>query len=224
MLQQRCLLNYHQYGISELDTQSNMVYNGIYSNALIFPTSPVIKTDFDDHKAAFSSAAADYLTFGFTKKTIFLEARKALINDLDQTADYVNTVAQGDPSIIMLAGYAPTAAEAHKNTPLEKIPVFTMVHTTVSGEIVIEIPAIVGQGSVTYSCFCSQGAPLSHPYLINGKLKLDASDPEVHGDVTKGRRKIFTGLIPGVLYYFYVYATNSVSVSPLSDARSIIVS
>ena len=43
----------------------------------------------------------------------------------------------------------------------------------------------------------------------------------VNFDYNKSRQKVFRGLIPGKTYFIYVFATNLVSVSPLSDFRQI---
>jgi hypothetical protein len=221
MLVQHCTLEFHQFGISDLDTQASQVFNGIYTNPGTFPAPPVTEVNFTANKSAFSTAAADYTTYGLTKKATFIAARKVLINDMDGLADYVDSVALGNESIIVLSGFNPSTAAAQKNLPVEKIPFFTAKHADIVGEITIEIPAILNRGYVNYSCICCEGAPLTNPVLQNGQIKIAATDGTVRNDVSKSRKKTFTGLTPGTVYYFYVYASNSVSVSPLSDAKSI---
>jgi hypothetical protein len=220
MLIQHCTLGYHRANTSGLDTFTNGVGNGIYSNPDMFATPSVTETDFTAAKNAFSAAAADYATYGMTKKSAYIVARKALLDVLDTLADYVDLIAQGDESTIILAGYVPSLAMAQKNVPIEKILFFTTKRTDTVGEIVVEIPAIQKRGNVTYNCVCSEGAPLSNPVLVNGQIKVAATDANVLNDANKSRRKVFSGLTAGVVYYFYVYTSNSVSVSPLSDAKS----
>ena len=43
----------------------------------------------------------------------------------------------------------------------------------------------------------------------------------VYFDYNESRQKVFRGLTPGKTYFIYVFATNLVSVSPLSDYRQI---
>ena len=216
-----CTLGYHYFGTSGLDTFANGVANGIYSNPVPFATPPVLQADFVATMQDFNTAAADYATYGATKKTTFLNTKKKLIDTLDLTADYVDSVAMGDESIIILAGYTPSSSATQSNIPLMKIDFFSLKRTTNNGEIVVEVPAISGHGTVNYFCICSEGAPLGNPTIVNGQITFDNTGVKVILDYNKPRKKLFSGLTAGVTYYFYVFASNTVSVSPLSDAKSI---
>ena len=216
-----CTLGYHSYSTSELDTFSNQVGNGIYTNATVFVNPTVTHAILTTHQQAFSTAAAEYASYGAIKKTAFVTTRKVLIDTLDLLADYVNSVANGDESLILLSGYIPSATAAQKNIPVEKINAFIAKRTENTGEIMVEIPAINNRGVVNYFCICTETAPLAGPILIDGQLKLEAMDAKVRYDFTKSRKKYFKTLTPGVTYYFYVFASNTVSVSPLSDMRSV---
>ena len=219
-----CLREYHNFGTSKLDTFVTEVLNGIYSNVSVFATPPIASTVFESTQATFSTAAAEYKQFGITKKTAFFGAKDALMYQVDQTAEYVDSIAQGDISVIALAGFTPSREQFQRVQPLEKISAFLMRRSDVSGEIIVEIPAIVDKGSISYSCVCVEGAPLSNTNLINGQIVLAADDPKIHQDCNKSRRKVFQALTPGLKYYFYVFASNSISVSPLSDPKSLWVS
>ncbi len=220
MLTQHCTLGYHQSGTLTLETFAIQVANGIYTNPAIF-TDPVIKQiEFEALQQKFNAAASDYATFGSTKKTIFSNARKALIDALDLIADYVDAVALGDESVIVLSGFVPSSAVAQSNIPIQQISTFFVKRTAVMGEIAVEIPAITGHGTVNYFCICSEGSPLTSPVIADGQLLLDATSNKVRYDFAKSRKKVFRGLTPGVYYYFYVFACNTVSVSPLSDVKN----
>lgn len=221
MANQFCKLEYRRYGAPKLDTFSNQVLNGIYSNAAIFTTPPIPRQEFEDTFKAFTTAAADYKTFGITKKTAFLNAKTRLLYTLDSLAGYVDTVARGDVSTIALSGFDPSKETYQRATPLDKISSFSFKRTNVSGQIIVDIPVITNKGTVNYCCVCSEGEPISNPALVNGQIILEQGDPQVRQDFNKARRKVFNGLTPGVVYYFYVFATNTVSVSPLSDVKSV---
>ncbi len=216
-----CTFGYHSYSTSELDTFSNQVGNGIYTNTTIFVTPTVTHLVLTAHQQAFSTAAAEYVAYGAIKKTAFVGARKVLIDTLDLLADYVNSVAHGDESVILLSGYVPSATAAQKNIPVEKINAFIAKRTDNTGEIMVEIPTINNRGVVNYFCICVEGAPLTNPTLMDGQLKLQATETLVRYDFTKSRKKYFKALTPGITYFFYVFASNTVSVAPLSDSRSV---
>lgn len=221
MKKQYCMMSYHRSTVSELDTFSNGVENGVYSNITIFLEPPFNQAAFAANKDSFAIAAAEYATYGNTKKVAFQEARETLINTLDALAAFVDETASGNESIILLAGFVPSSASLQNNLPLEKINYFVLKRTENSGEVVVEIPAISGYGNINYHCICIESKELENHYITNGQLKLDTKDNNVVLDSNKSRRKIFTRLTPGTNYYFYVYATNTVSVSSLSDAKTL---
>jgi hypothetical protein len=219
MGKQHCTSEYHRYDNIRIDTFTTGVGIGIFSNPSVFTSPPLTQAEYTARQQEYGQAAADYNIFGATKKTDYLQKKKLLIASTDLLKDYVDTVADGNESLIILAGFVPSVSTAQKNTPLEKIVFFTTKHTAVSGEIVVEIPAVINRGDVSYLAVCSEGHPLNNPVMTGGQLKFDATDVTVRSDANKPRKKTFRGLTPGVVYYFYVYASNTVSVAPLSDAR-----
>jgi hypothetical protein len=218
---QHCTSGYHQYGTSALDTFASHVSNGIYSNTIQFVSPTVDNASFSVVQQRFSVAAADYATYGATKKTIFNNAKKTLIDALDLLADYVDSVALGDESLIILSGFVPSASIAQSSIPLTKIDSFSVKRTANDSELAVEIPAINNHGTINYFCICSEGAPIANPIIIDGQLILENVTNKIRYDYSKARRKLFKTLTPGVTYYFYVFACNTVSVSPISDVKSI---
>ncbi|MGL2964577.1 fibronectin type III domain-containing protein [Flavobacterium sp. RSB2_4_14] len=221
MANQFCKLEFHKYGASRLDTFTSQVKNGIYTNPTVFVTPPVSEGDFSRTQETFNAAAADYTTYGITKKTAYLNAKNNLLEELDSLAAYVDTTADGDVSIIALSGFEPSKETYQRATPLDKIETFLLKRTNVAGQIIIEIPVISNKGTVNYCCVCSEGVPIANPELSNGQIILEQGDPQVRQDFNKSRRKVFNGLTPGTVYYFYVFATNTVSVSPISDPKNL---
>ena len=104
---------------------------------------------------------------------------------------------------------------------LDKIPQFVLIKSDVPGEIIVEIRTINNKGLLNYSGLCVQGAPLRNTSFINGQIIMAAGGPQILHDCNRSRRKVFKALTAGVQYYFYVYAANSSSVSPLSDGKSL---
>jgi len=221
MANQFCKLEFHKFGASRLDTFTSQVKNGIYTNPTVFVAPPVSEADFTTTQETFTTAAAEYSTFGLTKKTAYLTAKSDLLERLDTLANFDDNTSNGDVSIIALSGYEPSKETYQRATPLNKIETFLLKRTNVAGQIIIEIPVISNKGTVNYCCVCSEGVPIANPVLNNGQIILEEGDPQVRQDFNKSRRKVFNGLTPGKVYYFYVFATNTVSVSPISDAKNL---
>lgn len=218
MKKQICRLSFHDYGNAVLDTFSNEILNGIFKNESIFITPPLTKVELLHIIADYNAALSVYKANGKNYKTAFLDARKKLIDTLDTLATYVNGIANGDPSIISLGGYIPTAGESHYAPQLEKIETVTVKVTNVSGQVIIETPAIVGKGVTGYTLIMVSGEPLNVENFADDKLDFTASEGQkIIISLTKGRKKIVNGLDSNLTYYGYMYAVNATGVSPLSN-------
>lgn len=219
-----CKRDYHKDGNSELDTFAGEVRNGIYTNPTVFPTPPFTEPDFDTVQEKFSNAAADYAQYGLTKKVALDEAKGTLMRTLDETATYVDGVADGNISTIALSGFVPTSDSMQPAAPLGIIDSFAVSLTKTSGQIVVDIPAYPGTNNVSYFCVCVAENPLANPFIVNGQLLISPEDKSVRMDYNRSRNKTFNGLTPGIKYYFYVYASNSAGVSPLSNPQALYAS
>ena len=213
-----CRLSFQQYGNPILDTFSNEILNGIFKNELIFVTPPLTSGELTHLIADYNVALSVYKANGKNYKTAFLQARKKLLDALINLATYVNGIADGDPSIINLAGFIPTAGESHYAPPLEKILVVKSKPTNVSGQVIIETPPIVGKGVTGYTLILVSGAPLNVENFAADSLNFTAVEgQQIIISLTKGKKKIINGLDSNLVYYAYMYAVNSTGVSPLSD-------
>jgi len=214
-----CKLDFHEFGVPKLNALASEVRNGIYANTGVFATPPVTLSEYEHAQSVFAIAAADYKKYGITEKVSFVEARNNLIIKLDRMADYVDVLSEGDVSLIALAGFMTRKDRFKRVDSINKIEEFAIKKTNVLGKVIVEIPAIVDKGSVNYGCLCIEGAPLRNTTLINGQFSLATDGTEIYQDCNKSRKKVFQVLKPGTQYYFYVFASNSISVSPLSDYK-----
>lgn len=219
-----CLLEFRKYRFTKLDTFSNLVYNGIYTNVIVFPNPPVSEAEYKILQSIYVRSSADYKLYGITKKTAMIKAKNNLTDMLVEMAIYVDTLAQGNTSMIALAGFKPSKEKFERVDSLDNIPEFDFIPTRVTGQVNVDILAITDKGTITYSCFCVEGAPLANSRFINGQIVMAADDPQIHFDFNKSRKKVFQGLKAGTKYYFYAFASNTMSVSPLSDAKGVWVS
>lgn len=216
-----CKLFFRQYSATGLDTFSQLVLAGIYDNTTEFATPPIDEASYKAKQQDFLAAYVEYDKYGPVKKTNYLNAKRALVNILNTLAVYVDSVALGDASIIVLSGFEPSREQSQPSQPLPQISSFSVKRSESAGEIVINIASITNFGLVNYGCICVEGQPLAEISIVNGQLVFPAGGPLVRYDLNKTRRKVFNNLIAGKTYYFYVFAINSVSVSPLSGVRQL---
>jgi hypothetical protein len=221
MNKSHCTVGYRHFGTSQLILFAEAIENGIYGNPISFPAPILSQPAFGLLKTKFITAKTDYDTFGAVKRTDLTTAQTALVDGIDLQVDYVNQVANGDESLIILAGFVPSSTVSQNNIPITAINTFTAKRTEVMGEIAVEIPTINGHGTVDYVCVCAEANPLTLPAFTNGQIVTTTADIKIRIDVNKSRKKKFTGLTPGVMYHFYVTAVNTVSVAPISGVRSV---
>jgi len=216
-----CKLDYHKVSVATLENKATQVASGIYDNATTFSSPPITKDEFTHLQTDFDNAAADYVTYGAVKKTAFTNCQKKLTSTMDLLASYVDGIANGDESIIILSGFTPTSSMPQSNIPLNRVDTFMLKRTTTPGEILVEIPTIKGHGTISYFCICSEGAPIDAPLIVDQQLTLENITNKVRYDFSKSRKKVFKALTPGTIYYFYSFGCNTVSVAPISEVRSI---
>ncbi|MEC4048194.1 hypothetical protein OX284_002035 [Flavobacterium sp. SUN046] len=221
MKNRKCRLIFHTYGKFVLDTFANVVKVGVYSNPSVFINVSVTEANFTLLLNDFNLATADYNIYGKTKRTVYLVAKEKLINAIDLLASDVDKIANGDESIILLAGFTPTAASSLRNAPIEKIQEVTVKNTMVSGQIIIETPPVAKNGAVFYGAICSEGTPLGHNDFVDGQITINGNGPKIIFNLNKSRKKVISGCTPGAHYYVYLFAVNAVGVSPLSDPKTI---
>jgi len=212
-----CKLSFHLFAKEILTAFANGVNNGIFSNPSVFTSPPLATPELVHIIDDYSVALSNYETYGKTKKTIYLSARSKLMDALNLLAAYVNGIANGDASIISLAGFEPTAGSSQAAPELDKIITLTVTPNNIPGRLIIETPAIVGKGVMGYGLILVNGAPLGSNSFVNGKLIYSGgTDQVIIVDVTKSKKKVIDGLDSNVLYNAYMYAFNATGVSPLS--------
>ncbi len=219
MKKQLCRLSFHRFVKEGLSGFANSVEDGIFKNATVFDSPPITSSELMHLIADYISAMNMYNANGKNYKTAYLVAKNKLMAGLDKIATYVNDVANGDPSIITLAGFEATAGVAHTAPQLEKILVVTVKVTNVYGQVIIETPAIRGKGVTGYALILVSGQPLDVENFAENTLDIIAHEGQkIIINLSKGKKKIVNGLDSELTYYGYMYAINATGVSPLSDA------
>lgn len=216
-----CKLTFRQMSATDLDTFSQGVLIGIYQNTLVFATPVIAEVDLQTIYNDYVTAYVDYEQYGLTKKTAYLNAKSSLVDALNTLVVYVDSIAMGDVSIIALSGFVPSREVDEPSQPLGKISNFTVKQTENSGELFVNISSLAGFGRLSYGCICVEGEPIDGFTMDNGRITIPSGAAMVVLDFNKSRQKLISGLTAGIVYYIYVFANNTVSVSPLSDFRKI---
>jgi len=216
----------HTLKVNDVPDYITKVQVGMLGNVKEFPDTPFTQVSSDLVKSDYLKYHSAFDRGGIAQKPDWIEAQTAAIKLLDDGADYTDEVANGDPLLIIRAGYTPT----HYN-PIDSLvgPMpphqpqnITIVKETNAGEIIAFCEPYGREESI--GCIICQGEPLpAGSYMhADGQLKLPVATGNIHMSVSFQRIKTFIDLTPEVRYYIYFYATNTHGTSPLSEVRSIL--
>jgi hypothetical protein len=244
----RCSLGYHKSKVDELPIFAIGVRDGIYTNALVFVTPPLLQIDFELIIQEYSAKRGAYENGGSAQKGPYQEAKQALTVALDTLSNYVNTIALGNENTILLSGFVPTKGY-RSEIPAPVQPKGISLKRPGTGMILAECD---NQKTATnYVCLVSANEPFPTDIVLNDSGQLvfwqgdfptptttkpnpeDPANAEGEGpantmqaggyiDFSPSRKKEFKNLKSGVRYYFVFIAANSTGVSGFSDPVSII--
>jgi len=222
MKKQVCRLSFHRFVKEKLAGFANGVKDGIFKNITVFISPPFASDELANSITEYITAMNIYNANGKNYKTAYLNSKEKLMFSLDKLAAYVNEIANGDPSIITLAGFEATAGTSQSAPVLGKILIVEVIVSNVGGQVILETPAITGKGVTGYGLILVSGAPLSVENNDNDTLNIVASEGQkIIFTLSKGKRKVVNGLDSSLTYYGYMYAVNATGVSPLSDAKIV---
>lgn len=231
----RCLRSYKRLPIKDMPDFASAVEDGIYDNPTVFAAPPLLQADFQALIDAYVAKRGTYVAGGTAQKPAWEAARTALIDGLDTTADYVDTLVNGNENIVILAGYKPTKTVISSVTKPTKIQGVSLTRNDVSGVLIADCKAQDGINS--YVCILTEGAPLPDNITISntGQIRVqellagsgsDAGSTSgitaVYADFNQSRKKEFEGLTPLQTYYCVFFGINAGGVGALSDPVSII--
>lgn len=230
--------------LGELDVPAGVVLINLYLNATTFTTPPLTEPLFSALISTYVSRYSAYVDGGATAKAEFLQTEEELLNAMNSTALYVDTVAQGDRNIIILSGFVPTK---ETNTPKQQPTELENVELTrgASGEILVSCD--LQEGVDAYFCLLTAHTPPPAWFNANeaGQVVYEdggnnptpplppgpdpqptpmTSDKASGGilDFTKARKKKFMNLTPGTTYWVIMFGINTAGVGPVSLAKSIV--
>ena len=219
----KCKVIYRSYGSKFFITFCKLVSNGIYNNPLVFLSPTVHADDFNSTLTKFSDAYGKYKNAPKIEKTNLTNAHNDMLAIVDKIKDYVDIVADGDASIIILAAFTPTKSTTKKSKPVEVTNDFDVTRTNILGQAEVTIN-YAGKGEpMWYFAICSTDATFPSTLVKDGVLTFNALPDAVSIDISKAKKKLFTNLISGTTYYFYALVGNTKNVSLVSNPKSLTV-
>ena len=222
-----CSVDYHYFNGSDLDLKAHLIEDGLYKNDPPFTLPPVKAEDYkvlvEDHHTKYEA----YKNGGKAQKGPYQTSRTALITAMDALGNYVDHLPEVDNDMILLAGFTPTQTGGSK-TVAPPPPSGITLTLGISGEMFSICDALPGE--TFYGGILVAGKPLPENFAISkaGQVIIPATKPEGNAeakaessvalilDLTKQRKKHYTGLTKGVDYYAYYFAINSAGVSQIS--------
>lgn len=230
----RCLRSYKKLKIDAFPIFAQGVKNNIYLNSTVFTTPPLTDTVFQGLIDAYIDKRSAYVNGGKDQEPAWNNARTQLMDAVNSTADYVDTLVNGNENIVMLAGYQPTKSNASNVTKPTKITGVELSRTEVAGTLVADCDAQKGVNA--YVCILTKGAPLPAGITVNGKGQITIEMPDspeealamlnglesIQIDLNQNRKKEFENLELMKTYYCVYIGINAGGVGGMSDADSIV--
>ncbi len=225
----RCKLTFHNLKFDDINDFAVGVADGVYGNPTTFIaptiTEPIFRgliTEFGNKKGSYES--------GNVPRTVFITAKDNLMAALDTIADYVDSEAKGNANTVTLGGYEATKGNASKVNPPSQ-PTGLIIKRGINGELLAECTKM--DKVVYYGALLTADNPLPDNIGINaaGQVVVTGNNTISAGptpgstyfilDFNKARKKKFTDLTKGRMYYIYFYAANAGGVSPLSEGAGL---
>jgi hypothetical protein len=215
------MLGYRNYSNRNLINLCTNVSNGIYNDSVQFGTPVVTEAVFETALHKFTDSVGRFENAPKIERAAMEQARKEMIELLDRLRIYVDSLANGSESLINLSGFVPTKGTVSKAATLVLVDSFDVRRTANLGEVEVEIHKNTSVEVAWYFVICSTLSNLTTDTIQNGFLTVQEAHVGMVINFNNGRIKKFTRLSTGVMYYFYLFAVNSVSVSALSSPKGV---
>ena len=222
MKEATCSRSYKYGKIEDLYIFACGVKKGVYSHPVNFPSPPMTEEEFDDIVEGYQKKRTNYNNGGKNQKGGYLTARTKLYTSLESIGEYIDKVAKGNPSLIILAGYVPTKTSiSSKGIPAIPKP---SLKFNGRGSLACSCPAI--PAALMYGAILTSIPFKSISVNENGLLVIEPDEydaiREKHMSFSTSRKKSFTGLKPGQRYYLYYFCLNNKGASNIRNPADMI--
>jgi hypothetical protein len=219
--------------VGTLDTPAIKVHTNLYLNNTMFVTPPFTDMIFGGLITNYTAKFNAYKDGGATAHSQFMTAEAALLEAMNDTAYYVDSVALGDRAIVIASGFEPTK---ETQTPKAKPEPITGLELIQDGTGTFKSSCDPQDGVDVYVAIISPVYPLPTAItVVNGKISLLSNDgaTKLEGttedpsegaiiDFSKSRKKTFEGLTPNVRYYITYFGISSGGVGQLCAPVSLV--
>lgn len=199
------LLGFARGTQAKLVTTARAVHTGLYAQA-VYANPPVTAVDLLAGIASFEDAQAATVQGGTAATALKNQKKAALIEQLEELAEFVDTKADGDLAVLLTSGF-----EARKTTKTRSplaTPVLRSVTNGASGELVASSNRL--DHARAYEVYAAVMGPDGTPL-----------EWRFHGTSTASRRIIAIGLVPGTMYLVRIRAVGGTTgYSDWSDAMT----
>jgi hypothetical protein len=205
-------MDFKQLTIPQKIVFGNNVVSQMTTNAGTFATPAVGVTVLQKITGQLQSNAADAAGGDHQKVAVMHSTEKNWDNLFGQQAVYVDSIAQGDVSIILLSGFKATKNESTPSGEPEVVKIIKLVPNAKAGSIYLEIDSMV-RGTVFMYFVCSDAAKI---VMVNNELSI-AGNPTLLAFITDTHRKVnFNNLPSRATVYVSVAAFNSAGFGEVS--------
>lgn len=222
MANPHCSLSFKRQKLGTLDVFATGVREGIYVvNPTVFASPPLTQNAFGTLITDYTSAWNIFKNArGQATRGAFNATQDALLAGLITLAEFVDGVAAGNPTIIEQGGFVPTRSNTG-TTPAPNVITGAMLLLGATQELTTDCDA---QPQIdTYAAILTEGVPLPPEISIanDGQLLFQHAvvplPRSMYISFSKSRKKSFTGLTVGTVYYLTMFGIGTGGVSQLCD-------
>ncbi len=189
----KAVIDFSSYAAAELGPTAQHIHDELTANAITFPSPPITMTAFQTLITAHTQAQAAKASRAKADFIAANAARDTLEVAMGELGTYVNTVAKGDPAVVVLSG-CPSYETTHAADPSPPAAPANVrvVHGDVDGSVRIRYKP-------------------DRPSSTN-EVQTNAGDPNNeagwhHAGIFQGGKAVLTGLTPGTCVWIRVRTT-----------------
>ena len=208
--------SYRKLDGTKLENKSEGIETGIYGNATVFVTPTVTKVVFSAAIVDFSQKRTIYEQGGIAQKLAYTKAKGVLMNLIDDQAEFVESIAEGNITIIKMAGFDATFDPDGLSKPgVVRVDGISLDRLEKGTNSLVSDCGTMPKG-VTLVGILSEGFPLPSEVVIDsdGNIIIPKGfTGQLRTNIKHQRRKFWRNLTSGVHYYVYYIAITAKGVS-----------
>lgn len=211
--------NYRKLDGIKLENKAEGIETGIYGNASVFVTPTITNLVFSAAIVDYSKKRTLYEQGGIAQKLAYTKAKNVLMTLVDGQAEFVESIAVGDITIIKMAGFDATFDPDGSPKPgVVRVDGISLERLEKGTNSLVSDCGTLPKGNTLVAILC-EGFPLPSEVVIDsdGNIILPKGFAgQIRTNVKHQRRKYWRNLTSGVHYYVYYIAITAKGISLLS--------